>query len=119
VGTGAGPAWRWGDGDCRVGRIFVSDDRVVAISIADQGSGIPPDQLRQIFEPFFSTKGRGRGSGLGLAICHSLIEALHGALVVRSEVGAGTTVRVLLPAGGASDALELARARAGEGGQGG
>jgi len=119
VGTGAGPAWRWGDGDRRVGRTFLSDDRVVAISIADQGSGIPPDQLRQIFEPFFSTKGRGRGSGLGLAICHSLIEALHGALVVRTEVGAGTTIRVLLPAGGASDALELARARAGEGGQGG
>lgn len=110
VGTGAGPAWRWRDGDYRVGRSFGSDDEVVAISIVDHGPGIPPDHLERIFEPFFSTKGRGRGSGLGLAICHSLVEAVHGAVVVRSQLGAGTMVRVLLPTASGRDTLEPAKA---------
>ena len=109
VSTGAGPACRWGDGDYRVGQAFGSDDQVVAISIMDHGPGIPPDHLERIFEPFFSTKGRGQGSGLGLAICHSLIEALLGALVVRSQLGAGTMVRVLLPAASATAARRPAK----------
>ena len=110
IGAGAAHAWRWRDGDCRVGRSFASDDEVVAITVVDHGPGIPPGDLERIFEPFFSTKGRGQGSGLGLAICHSLIEALRGALVVTSQVGAGTTVRVLLPAARPGPALESASA---------
>lgn len=97
VETESGPAWRWIDGDHRVGRAFSPDEGVVTISIVDRGPGISPDHLGRIFEPFFSTKGRDQGSGLGLAICHSLIEALQGALVVKSQVGVGTTVRVILP----------------------
>lgn len=96
VGTGSGPAGQWRNGDHRVGRAFASDDDIAAISVADRGAGIAPEDLRRIFEPFFSTKGRAKGSGLGLAICHSLIEAMRGALVVRSQAGIGTTVRVLL-----------------------
>ncbi len=111
VGTGAGPAGRWRDGNGRVGRAFAPDDEVVAIHVTDQGPGIPPDHVGRIFEPFFSTKGRGQGSGLGLAICHSLIEALDGALVVTTELGAGTTVRVLLPTESAGATLGPARRR--------
>ncbi len=95
-----------------MGRAFAPDDEVVAIHVTDQGPGIPPDHLGRIFEPFFSTKGRGRGSGLGLAICHSLIEVLDGALVVQTELGAGTMVRVLLPTASARAALRPAGSRA-------
>lgn len=119
IGTGAARAWGWRDGAGRVGRSFASDDEVVAVSIVDQGPGIPPEALKRIFEPFFSTKSRGEGSGLGLAICHSLIEALQGALVVESHLGAGTTVRVLLPAASPGIALEPASAREGGSGRGG
>ena len=117
VGTGSGPAWRWRDGDSRVGRTFASDDSVAAISVVDHGAGIPHDDLGRIFEPFFSTKGRAKGSGLGLAICHSLIEALHGALVVRSQTGIGTTVRVLLSMASPRDGLEPEGAREAASGQ--
>lgn len=104
---GVGPAGRWAEGDHRVGRAFSADERIVAISITDQGAGILTEHLERIFEPFFSTKERGEGSGLGLAICHSLIEALRGALVIRSVPGVGTTVRVILPAADVTDALEV------------
>lgn len=119
IGTAAGPASRWRDGDHRVGRSFPLDGEVVAISIADRGPGIPPEHVGRIFEPFFSTKGSAQGSGLGLAICHSLIEALHGALVVGSERGRGTRVWVLLPAAGAHDELARAGTPGAEGGHGG
>jgi signal transduction histidine kinase len=119
VGTAAGPAGRWREGDHGVGRTFPPDDEVVAISIADRGPGIPPEHLPRIFEPFFSTKGSGQGSGLGLAICHSLIEALHGALVVAGDAGTGTRIRVLLPALGAGDQAEPASARDVEAGRDG
>jgi len=111
VETRTGPAGRWGDGAYRVGRAFSPDHEVVAISIADHGPGIPPDHVERIFEPFFSTKEQGQGSGLGLAVCHSLIEALQGALAVESRSGAGTTVRVLLPAAGVMRPLEPATGR--------
>lgn len=118
IGTAAGPASRWRDGDHRVGRSFPPDGEVVVISIADQGPGIPPEHLGRIFEPFFSTKGSAHGSGLGLAICHSLIEALHGALVVGSEPGRGARVWVLFPAAGARNELARAGIPKAEGGQG-
>ena len=110
LGTEAGPARRWQGGDHRVGRVFASDDEVIVISIVDQGPGLLPADLERIFEPFFSTKGRSQGSGLGLAICHSLIEALQGALAITRRLGAGTTVRVFIPAM-ATSALEPASAR--------
>jgi CheY-like chemotaxis protein len=72
----------------------------VRVTIADQGVGIPPDMLPKIFDPYFSTKDRGsqKGMGLGLTICHSVIQKHGGAIVVKSEVGVGTTFHVYLPA---------------------
>jgi CheY-like chemotaxis protein len=70
----------------------------VAIDIADSGCGIPPDTLRRLFTPFFTTKPAGIGTGLGLAICQRIITNLGGVIEVESEVGVGTTMRVLLPA---------------------
>jgi signal transduction histidine kinase len=69
-----------------------------AISVRDEGAGIPADDLAKVFEPFFTT-GRSRGgSGLGLAIVRSLVrDSLSGTIELHSVVGAGTTVIVTLP----------------------
>ena len=69
----------------------------VLISVRDTGHGIPPDDLRRIFEPFYTTKGRGKGTGLGLAICRQLTAALGGAISVESAPGQGSTFTVRLP----------------------
>lgn len=71
------------------------------IRVADNGSGIPAAQLRQIFEPFYSTKDRDQqgqgGTGLGLALCREVIEAHKGRIRVESTVGKGTTFTLKLP----------------------
>jgi two-component system NtrC family sensor kinase len=71
----------------------------VEIQVKDDGSGIPPEILTQIFEPFLTTKETGKGVGLGLAISHSIVERHHGHIEVQSEVGKGTTITVTLPVG--------------------
>ncbi len=70
----------------------------VAIEVQDSGSGIPREALGRIFDPFFTTKPVGVGTGLGLSICHGIITKLGGEISVESEVGKGSTFRVLLPA---------------------
>ncbi len=69
----------------------------VAIEVADTGEGIPQENLAKIFEPFFTTKEEGKGTGLGLPICRRVVEEHHGSLHVASEVGIGTTVRIVIP----------------------
>jgi two-component system NtrC family sensor kinase len=76
----------------------VGDD--VLITVRDTGHGIPPDDLRRIFEPFYTTKGRGKGTGLGLAICRQLTAALGGAISVESVAGEGSTFTLRLPVQG-------------------
>jgi two-component system NtrC family sensor kinase len=68
----------------------------VEISVNDTGCGIPAAHLERLFEPFFSTKG-GKGTGLGLAVAWGIVEKHNGRIEVESEVGTGTTFRVLLP----------------------
>jgi len=70
------------------------------ITVSDTGHGIPADDLKRIFEPFYTTKGRGKGTGLGLAICRQLTAALGGAISVESEPNRGSTFFVRLPLGG-------------------
>jgi CheY-like chemotaxis protein len=70
----------------------------VTIEISDSGAGIPPEVLPRIFDVFFTTKPIGVGTGLGLSICHRIVSAMGGAISIDSRVGAGTTVRVSLPA---------------------
>jgi signal transduction histidine kinase len=75
--------------------------QMAEIRIADTGSGIPPDQLRLIFEPFYSTKepdenGHG-GSGLGLSVCRQIIEQHQGRIRVESILSKGSTFTVKLP----------------------
>jgi two-component system NtrC family sensor kinase len=70
----------------------------VELAVADSGSGIRPDDLPRVFDPFFTTKPPGQGTGLGLAICREIVREHGGHIEVASEPGAGTTVRVWLPA---------------------
>lgn len=65
------------------------------IEIIDTGCGIPQDKLNSIFEPFYSTKEK--GTGLGLSIVHSIIQAHHGKIEVKSTPAVGTTFIVSLP----------------------
>jgi two-component system NtrC family sensor kinase len=80
-----------------------ANDATVAIAVSDTGAGILPDDLRNIFEPFYTTKGRGKGTGLGLAICRELAKALGGSIDVESTPGRGSTFTVRLPLQGSGD----------------
>jgi len=73
----------------------------VELTFADSGCGIPPEDLPKIFDPFFTSKEPGKGVGLGLSVGYNIIKAHGGAIEVQSEVGAGTTFRILLPIEGA------------------
>lgn len=72
------------------------NDRI-RLDICDDGCGIPPEDLRQIFEPFFSTKKGKGGTGLGLSITYSLVQELGGTIEVKSTIGEGTCFRLMLP----------------------
>lgn len=67
------------------------------LEITDTGPGIAPDLLRDIFNPFFTTKEPGSGTGLGLSVVHSLIRDAGGAIKVRSAPGEGSTFTIELP----------------------
>jgi len=77
-------------------------DRVV-VEVADTGPGIPPEALGRLFTPFFTTKPVGVGTGLGLSICHRIVSGLGGEITVDTEVGRGTTFRVIVPSAMAAD----------------
>lgn len=70
----------------------------VVIRVSDDGDGIPEALQQRVFEPFFTTKAEGHGTGLGLSTVRSLMRKLGGAIVLRSQLGVGTTVELLFPA---------------------
>jgi signal transduction histidine kinase len=84
------------------GHIEIGIERVgtdtVAVKIADDGVGIPADQLTHIFDPFFTTK-KGGGTGLGLSITYGIVQKLGGQIGVNSKLGEGTCFTISLPIG--------------------
>jgi len=85
-----------------IGKMLVGQDATpglfVYLEVADTGSGMDADTVSRIFEPFFTTKFTGRG--LGLSAIMGIVRGHQGALLVRSDVGRGTTFQVLFPAQG-------------------
>jgi PAS domain S-box-containing protein len=69
----------------------------VMLSVSDTGKGIDPETLPRVFEPYFSTKDSGRGAGLGLSTIYGFAKQSAGHVTIESNVGNGTTVRLLLP----------------------
>lgn len=76
--------------------LSVPDPSEVRIAITDNGCGISPENMKRIFEPFFSTKPK-QGTGLGLSITYGLVKKLGGMIEVQSQVGQGTTFTITLP----------------------
>lgn len=71
----------------------------IVVEVSDTGCGMPPEVLKRLFRPFFTTKPPGRGMGLGLAVCREIVERLCGGIEVVSEPGRGTTFTVSVPCG--------------------
>ncbi|MFZ3045968.1 MAG: ATP-binding protein, partial [Desulfatirhabdiaceae bacterium] len=78
-------------------RALQDSDQFILIDIADNGTGIKPEDLDHIFDPFYTTKAVGHGTGLGLAVSYALVKKHGGHIEVKSRVKAGTTVSVYLP----------------------
>jgi len=79
---------------CRSG----DHNRKLFLDVIDTGTGIDPDRLPHILEPFYTTKSKGGGTGLGLAVVSRIVQAHGGAVEVESEVGKGTRFRISLAA---------------------
>jgi signal transduction histidine kinase len=83
------------------GRLDITIKRIephrVSIAFADNGCGIPENDLKRVFEPFFTTKADKGGTGLGLSITYGLVQELGGEITVQSEIGKGTTFTIILP----------------------
>ena len=72
----------------------------VCVALQDSGSGMPPEVMARVFEPFYTTKSGGRGTGLGLSMVYGFAKQSGGTVKIASEMGRGTTVSLFLPLAG-------------------
>ena len=77
----------------------------VRLSVADSGTGISPDVLDKLFDPYFTTKKQGEGSGLGLSVVHGIVKSLQGEITVETHPGKGTVFQVYLPTANSGKSL--------------
>ena len=76
---------------------YKKETNSVVVECLDTGNGIPPETIKDIFKPFFTTKGVGKGTGLGLYISHEIIKKHRGDIYIKSEIGMGSTITIVLP----------------------
>ncbi len=84
-------------GEITLATSFDAKNQVI-VEVTDTGSGIEPDNLNKIYDPFFTTKGVGSGTGLGLAVSYGIVQEHAGTIETISELGEGTTFRLIFPA---------------------
>jgi len=101
-------AFRWTPEGGRIELALAAADGSVTVEVADTGPGITAEERERIFRPFWSRDGG--GTGLGLAIARELAVALGGNIELKSEPGAGSTFRLVLPAGRARTSRQPFRA---------
>ncbi len=82
------------------GVVFKAGKEVLIVEIEDEGIGISEENLKKIFDPFFSTKGPKGGAGLGLGVCLSIVNLHKGLIDIKSQVGKGTKVSIILELAG-------------------
>jgi two-component system NtrC family sensor kinase len=73
------------------------ESKIVILSVADTGIGIPEENMPKLFTPFFTTKDVGEGTGLGLALFYNIIKSHNGEIKVESQINLGTTFTISLP----------------------
>lgn len=78
-------------------KVDLAPGQYVRLTISDTGSGIDPDIIDKIFDPYFTTKEIGKGTGMGLAITHGIVADYGGAITVESKLGEGTTFHLYFP----------------------
>ena len=85
---------------------------MASIEVGDTGSGIPPDQLSRIYDPFFTTKELGKGTGLGLSITYGIVQEHGGTITCDSTVGQGTRFTLTLPVSASRTSSQTANRQA-------
>ena len=75
----------------------VENESEIVIEVSDDGAGIDQENLNKIYDPFFTTKDVGSGTGLGLAVTYGIVQEHHGMIQATSELGEGTTFKIIFP----------------------
>jgi two-component system NtrC family sensor kinase len=75
----------------------MGDEKNIRITVTDSGQGMTADQIKKIFDPFYTTKEAGKGTGLGLSVSYSIVKSMEGSIDVQSMPGAGSSFTVVLP----------------------
>ena len=86
-------------------KTYANGHDTVVVEVIDTGEGIPAENLTKVFDPFFTTKGVGNGTGLGLAVSYGIIQEHNGTIEAQSQMGQGTTFRLVFPAAGKADQI--------------
>ena len=84
------------------------EDGKVVVAIQDTGIGIKPEEMENIFRPFYTTKAEVKGTGLGLSVSYGIVQKHHGEIRVESQPGEGAIFTVLLPITGADQTAAAA-----------
>jgi signal transduction histidine kinase len=94
-----------GGGTLTIATTFGTSDQYIAIAVTDTGSGMSPEIAARAFDPFYTTKPAGRGTGLGLSQVYGIAKQCGGDVMLKSQVGVGTTVTIVLPRAHTSPAV--------------